>query len=106
MSLPIFIDIDGTLTHSQTGDPNREKQNGKPNFEMIEKVKNLINRKVEVVVWSGGGTKYAKDFCEKHEIYPLAVIGKPRICVDDNPTIRPKERIKILSPKDFLAGGL
>lgn len=94
MTLPIYIDIDGTLT-------DKELRGGNPLLNRINMVKDLIKNGQEVIIWTGSGTQYAIDFCKKHEIKPLACLGKPHIAVDDNPTIRPHERIQMFNPETF-----
>ncbi len=93
--LPIFVDIDGTLTDT----PSR------PWGNVIETrlvlLRDLIKSGREVVLWSGGGTNYAIAFAEKYNLNPILCIGKPGIWVDDNPTIRPKERLLIQTPEEF-----
>jgi hydroxymethylpyrimidine pyrophosphatase-like HAD family hydrolase len=92
----IFIDIDGTLTH------NPKKMNGEPWIENIDKVKRLILEGNNVVIWSMGGTRYARKFCKKYGITPWLAIGKPHLVIDDNPDIRPRDRMKILDPKEMI----
>ncbi len=84
--LPIYIDIDGTLT-------DKDIKGGNPIQKRIDGVKKLIANGKDVVIWSANGTRYAKWFCQKHDIHPLAILGKPAFCIDDNPRIRPKLRI-------------
>ncbi len=91
----IFIDIDGTCTDS----PN--KWWGNPRTEVIEKIKKLIDEGHRVVLWSVGGTKYAKEFAKKHGFKPFACIGKPDVMIDDKPTIRSRP-IPILNPEEFI----
>lgn len=93
--LPIFIDIDGTLTDLPT------KKGGNVLNDRIDLIKKLISEGHEVVIWSGGGTEYAKQFALLHGLDKVICIGKPSICVDDNPSIRPEERIKVLTPEYF-----
>lgn len=81
--LPIFVDIDGTLTDSP-------QKGGKPLLRRIDAVRLMIRSNKQVVVWSANGTEYAREFCRRHSLTPLAVIGKPNYCIDDNPQIRPK----------------
>ena len=47
MTLPIYIDIDGTLTN------DGENANGEPNQDAIGSVRTLICNGWEVVLWSG-----------------------------------------------------
>ncbi|MBF0244433.1 MAG: hypothetical protein HQL31_04090 [Planctomycetes bacterium] len=93
----IFVDIDGTLTNSP------ESPWGEPRQDMIQKVKCLALREdVELVLWSGTGSEYAKEFAAKYDIQAFACLGKPHLLVDDNPYIRPLGSMPILSPGDFL----
>lgn len=94
MVLPLYFDIDGTLTDSPV-------RGGKPLADRIAEVRRLIDQKVPVVLWSGGGTDYARAFADQHGLSPLACLGKPMACIDDNPTIRPSERMRIIAPEDF-----
>lgn len=80
--LPIFVDIDGTLTES-------DRKHGKPLSRRIDKLRIWIRNGKQVVVWSANGTQYAREFCRRHSLTPLAVLGKPMYCIDDNPEIRP-----------------
>ena len=82
MSLPIYFDIDGTLTE------DREGPWGKPNMQAIERLRILIAHEQEVVLWSGRGTAYAREFSQRWGLACVAV-GKPKFCYDDNPEIRP-----------------
>jgi hydroxymethylpyrimidine pyrophosphatase-like HAD family hydrolase len=97
MSLPIFCDIDGTLTNTPT------KKWGSPDVRAIACLKQLIKDGHEVVLWSGGGTKYVKEFAEKYDIKPSVCIGKPSMVIDDNSDIRPIQRIKVMSPSQLKA---
>lgn len=84
MSLPIFIDIDGTLTM------DGEKAWALPRDSALNAVKHLLEGGAEVVFWSGRGTTYAKAWAEKLGLTgKVTCIGKPSICYDDNPEIRP-----------------
>ena len=93
---PVFIDIDGTLTDQGT-------QGGNPLSERIEKVRHMIAQGVAVVIWSGTGTVYARDFADRHGLAVLAAIGKPEYLVDDNPHIRPPGKMVVKSPEAFFA---
>ena len=82
MGLPIYIDIDGTLTktpHDGWGDVVTER---------LDRVKALIASGEKVVIWSARGDDYAKEFVKKHNLNVHAALGKPRYCIDDKPTIR------------------
>ena len=98
MSLPIFIDIDGTLTDAPG------KQGGKVLPDRIKTVRSRIAAGQEIVIWSGGGTAYAKAFAVKHGLSGATCIGKPSIVVDDNPDIRPRDRMIVASPDEFFGG--
>ena len=92
---PIFIDIDGTLT-------DHPEQHGKAIPERIEHIRRLVSRGQSVVIWSGGGTLYARNWVTAHGLAGIVTaIGKPETVVDDNPDIRPKGRMPIVSPQDF-----
>ena len=95
MPLPIFIDIDGTLTTV----PGQKWGPVLP--ERIAILQALIASGREVVLWSGGGSDYARAFAAKHDLTPAVCIGKPDIIVDDNPTMRPLKRMKIIAPEVF-----
>jgi len=92
----IYVDIDGTLT-----DAPRNRW-GNPRLDVINKIKSLSEKGYGIVLWSAGGTRYAKRFAEKYEINTIACLGKPHLIIDDNPTIRPQKRMPILSPDAFL----
>ncbi len=94
MDRPTFIDIDGTLTDDG-------KAGGKAIPSRVKAVKQMIAAGNDIVIWSGTGTKYAVEFCKAHGINPLAAIGKPERCVDDNPNIRPIGHVKVHSPEGF-----
>lgn len=95
MTMPVFIDIDGTLTDDPV---NRF---GNPLVYRISKVQELLDSGQQVVLWSAGGGDYAEEFAEKYNIYGAVCIGKPALCVDDNPTIRPIGNMKIYSPEEY-----
>lgn len=95
MSLPVYIDIDGTLTDDGA------RPNGKPIVGRIEKVRQLLLDGQEVVLWSGNGTKYARAFAARHRLIGVTAIGKPAFCVDDVPTIRPVSKMPVLAPAAF-----
>ena len=98
MALPVFVDIDGTLTTVPT------QKWGPVIPAHLEALKVLIASGREVILWTGGGSEYARAFAEKHGLNPAACIGKPETVVDDNPTIRPKGCIKIVDPATFFRG--
>ena len=91
----IYVDIDGTMTKA----PNQSW--GEPNFEVIDKVKKLISEGHRIIIWSVGGTSYAKEFAKKYNINAFACIGKPDMMIDDKPNIRTNP-IPLLSPDEFL----
>ena len=95
MSLPTFIDIDGTLTTV----PNQKWGPIIP--DRIHDVQAMIGRGMEVVLWSGGGTAYARAFAKKYDLRPAVCIGKPSQIVDDNPSVRPPGRMHIVPPDEF-----
>jgi hydroxymethylpyrimidine pyrophosphatase-like HAD family hydrolase len=78
----IFVDIDGTLTEHPMAPW------GLPRVDVINKIKSLIAEGHEIVLWSAGGTQYAKDFAERYGIKPLVCVGKPRLAIDDKSDIR------------------
>jgi hydroxymethylpyrimidine pyrophosphatase-like HAD family hydrolase len=94
MTLPIYFDIDGTLT-------DRPIRGGQPIPERIEAVRKLIEAGEEVVIWSANGTSYVRDFAVEHGLIGAVCIGKPDKCVDDNPDIRPRDRMLVLSPETY-----
>ncbi len=94
-TLPVYFDIDGTLTDC----PGAHK--GKPIPERIIAVRELIESGQEVVIWSGGGTAYAVEFAKQQGLTGATVIGKPGTCIDDDPHIRPRDRMRVLSPEDY-----
>lgn len=94
---PLFIDIDGTLTM------NPVVPWGAPRMDRIAKVKELILAGWQVVLWSGGGTSYARAFAEKYGLASTIAIGKPEMMIDDNPTIRPAGRMVRVAPDEFFA---
>jgi len=91
---PTFVDIDGTLTD------NPEYRLGKPLMRRIDKVRLMIRNGEPVVIWSAGGTEYAKEFCRKHALNPMAVLGKPFRVVDDHIAIF-NDGVEV-SPPEFL----
>jgi hypothetical protein len=95
-ALPLYVDIDGTLTDLPT-------KGGNVIDDRITKVKRLIEAGQEVVIWSGGGTSYAKKFAQDHGLNGVVCIGKPDTVVDDNPTIRPSGRMAIRTPTEFFS---
>lgn len=77
----IYCDIDGTLTDN--GDAV-----GPAIPSRVQAIKKLCESN-DVVVWSGRGLRYAREFCEQHDIKAVAALGKPTKLYDDNPEIRP-----------------
>ena len=92
---PIYIDIDGTLTDQPV------EHWGTPWQARLAKVRRMLAEGVQVVIWSGGGTTYARAWAERHGLAGAVCIGKPEFCVDDNPTIRPVGRMRIVPPTEF-----
>ncbi len=93
-TLPIYVDIDGTLTDV----PNAMWGSVHP--ERIAYIQKLIAEGVEVYLWSGGGAKYARNFAKRHDIFPAACLGKPDWLVDDNANIRPGG-LRRVAPEEF-----
>ncbi len=91
---PTYIDIDGTLTDDG-------KRGGKPIPSRIAFVQRLLASGTTVVIWSGSGTNYAREFVIDNKLTGAFPIGKPEIAVDDNPNIRPVETIRIRTPEEF-----
>lgn len=90
----VFIDIDGTLTDQGT-------HGGNAIPERIAFVIRLIEQGERIVIWSGTGLTYARQFAKDHGLDgAVAVIGKPEVCIDDNPGIRPKG-LRAISPEIF-----
>lgn len=90
----IFIDIDGTLT-------DHPKHGGKAIHSRIVRVRELIRKGERIVIWSGTGLAYARKFAKDNKLEgAVAVIGKPEVCIDDNPGIRPKG-LKAIPPEIF-----
>ena len=92
---PIFVDIDGTLTD------DRHKGHGRPIASRIQKLRDHLGAGGELVIWSAGGTDYAKQFAADNGLEGATCVGKPDLFVDDNPTVRPGARIKVISPEEF-----
>ena len=99
MPLPIFIDIDGTLTDV----PNAMWGSVYP--ERIAHVLALIESGRQVVLWSGGGADYVRAFAGRYGLRGATCIGKPDQMVDDCPTIRPGGRGARISPEEFFGEG-
>ena len=91
----IFCDIDGTLTDAPS------KSWGKPNMDRIEILRRLVAEGHTVVLWSARGGRYAMRFAKKYDIPCYECLGKPSHIIDDNPNLRPKGRIKMLSPEEM-----
>lgn len=77
MNGPIFVDVDGTMTDAGGS------AWGNPKKSVIDAVRAAIGQGIEVVVWSARGRKYCLEFCKKHNIKPIACVGKPNTLVDD-----------------------
>lgn len=92
----IFCDIDGTLTD------DGEHKSGNPLIERIEELRKLSLNNY-VVLWSGNGINYAKEFKAKFELHNCIAIGKPHLIIDDNPTIRPNW-YKLIKTPNYLDG--
>lgn len=92
---PVYVDIDGTLTTAP------KSAWGPVIQSRIDRVRELCNQGYQVVLWTGGGTKYAERFAKKHNLPVTACLGKPEACIDDNPDIRPRDRMAIIPPETF-----
>lgn len=92
---PIYIDIDGTLTDRP------DHPWGAPIAFRIAWVKTMIEEGKSIVLWSGTGTAYVRAFAEQHGLGAAVCIGKPEMCIDDNPGIRPEGRMRIVGPVEF-----
>lgn len=90
---PIFIDIDGTLTTKPF------QMWGPVIDERLDAVRRILHAGHQVVLWSGGGTAYARQFAHYHKLEGVIPMGKPEFCIDDNPDIRPPERMPIHGPE-------
>lgn len=95
MTLPVYIDIDGTLTDS----PNRP--NGAPVEDRLWKIRSELMAGLPVVIWSARGRDYAEAFIETNGLQGAIGMGKPRAIVDDNPDIRPRHKMPIYSPQEY-----
>jgi hypothetical protein len=91
----IYCDIDGTLTD----DP--ENKWGNPHMNRIKYIKKKILDGETVLVWSGNGTIYANQFCDKYGIKPILAIGKPDLYIDDKPKIRAEGKMVHLFPDEL-----
>ncbi len=69
--LPIFIDIDGTLTLSPY------KKWGEVLPKRIAEVRRLIDGDFQVVLWSGGGTRYVRDFAVANGLIGAGLAARP-----------------------------
>lgn len=95
MSRPIYVDIDGTLTHSP------RKGWGEPRTDVIHAVKKAIEAGETVILWSAGGDDYCKAFAEKYGIAAHAYLTKPGVVVDDALRVRASYRMRNLAPDEF-----
>lgn len=80
---PVYVDIDGTLTDT----PGRP--DGQPYANRIQRLRELMHAGYQVVLWTGGGTAYARRFARQHGLDDAICLGKPGLCVDDNPALSP-----------------
>lgn len=96
LRLPVYVDIDGTLTDRPGG------RNGKPRKDIIRGLKHLIALGQEVVLWSASGAEYVKNFAATHEIRAIACLSKPGAIIDDNPEIRGAHATPRILPENFL----
>jgi len=92
---PIFVDIDGTLTNRPDG------PGGVVYVERVERLKHLVERGIEIVLWSGGGTAYAREFAAAQGLVGVMCVGKPCLIVDDNRRIRSPRKLLIVGPHRF-----
>jgi len=97
--MPIYCDIDGTLTDKP------HHSHGAPRPDVIQRLKDAIKLGHEVVLWSGRGSTYVKSFAIQYGIDAIACLSKPTLVVDDKPDIRhlPGDvRYKPITPEEFL----
>ena len=60
-----------------------------------------------VVIWSGRGRRYARDFADANGLSgATAFLAKPDFYVDDIPEIRNRSRMQHVSPEVFIARGV
>ncbi len=91
----IFCDLDGCLT--------RVSKRGAPLWtEMIQALRKAKTKGWKIVIWSGNGEQYVRDFVKKHEIPCDICLDKPCIAIDDRPDIRPKQKGWFMNPQEFL----
>lgn len=89
----IYCDIDGTLTD----DP--EHRWGSVRAEMLERLDEYArDPNYRLVLWSGGGEEYVREFARKYRIKADAYLSKPHVVIDDNPAIRDWS---LKSPEEF-----
>lgn len=74
----IYVDVDGTLLFGTDGI-------NKALVKELRKVKEKYGDKIDIIVWSTGGKKYAKDCMEMAEIEDIVsyCLSKPLYVVDD-----------------------
>lgn len=84
----LYVDIDGTLTDTS------QAQWGNPIMPRIEKLRQLIDEGHFVVLWTGAGADYAREFGNRYGINAHHCLAKPDVIVDDNPTIRPRKMVE------------
>lgn len=84
LPLPIFVDIDGTLTNRPT------RKWGAVDELRLAQLRDAIAAGHEIALWSGGGSEYARVFAARYGLAPAFCLGKPALLVDDNPQIRPR----------------
>jgi len=89
----VYCDIDGTLTR------DGEHKWGQPRIANINWIRAAISNGHSVTIWSARGELYAIAFCRKYKLRPHKMIAKPDVCFDDCVTIRPKDKMEILSPE-------
>lgn len=75
--MKIAFDIDGTL----------ERPNNTPNTEVHQLLRQFAELGAEIIVWSGGGEQYARNYVQKHRLpakYSVKRLDlKPDLAIDD-----------------------
>lgn len=79
--LPVYIDIDGTLTDKPEG-------KGTADESRIKIVQRMIEKGTDVVLWSAAGGEYARKFADDNGLDVVAALGKPDYCIDDMTQIK------------------
>lgn len=93
-----YFDIDGTLTQDQ-------RIRSDADAEMVAAVRALEAQGHEVVLWTGGGTKYGKEMALRLGLSHLPVFGKPEVIVDNERDKWGKRfDTRTITPQEFLKG--